>query len=338
MNFNEKDILTLKKFIENANTITLLSHNNPDGDAIGSTSAMFHYLKEKGKNVVTIFPNNPPEHLKFIHDGVNPIVVEKEFQKAKQRLQESDLLMILDMNALHRSNENLQNIINELSLTKILIDHHEKPETFDLNFSYPDASATCEVVYSLLNTLENKEVFSKAISLPLYCGIMTDTGSLSYSCDHPEIYYIVGNLVKAGLEPRNIHYDIFNKWSEKRMKLFGYATCKKLEIFEKERAAYIWLTKEELKDYDYKTGDLEGLVNECLKLEKVDFGILVSERKDHIKLNFRSKYPTINVEKFASKWNGGGHIMAAAAKSKEPMEVVREKLKKQIKAKEFLSE
>lgn len=339
MKFSKNGIEKLRNLIETSQKITLITHYNPDGDALGASAAVFYYLKEKGKDVVSIIPNTFPKNIGFVVESIDYIIAEKEFKKAKNRILDSDCLIVLDMNANHRSGDNLEKVLNETNITKVLLDHHVSPEKYDIVFSYPQASATCEVVYNVLKRLDNKKIFSYDVSLPLYAGILTDTGSFSYSCDHSEVYDVVSNLLKAGLKASKIHQKLFDTYSYHRLSLLGYAIGKKFRFFPEQRAAFIYLTKRELKRFHYEIGDLEGVVNYCLKLEKVDFCALLSEREDKVRMSFRSKDPSVDVNVFARKyWNGGGHVMAAGGKSYEEMDVVVEKLTKQIKEKKFLQQ
>ncbi|MBR1769571.1 MAG: bifunctional oligoribonuclease/PAP phosphatase NrnA [Bacteroidales bacterium] len=338
MRFTKKDILKLEEHITKANKITVITHYNPDGDALGSSVALYHYLKTLNKDCLCLIPNPYPSNLEFVLEDTDFIIAEKSFKNAKQRLLQTDLLFLVDMNNNSRCGDNLEKVLNELSCTKILIDHHLKPDAFALNFSYPESSATCEVLYNILKRLTKRKVFSEKISKALYLGLITDTGSLSYSNDNPEIYSIISNLLKSGLKASKLHQKIFDTYSVSRLRLLGYAISHKMKVFSKERAAFISLSKEELKRYNYQTGDLEGVVNYSLKLAGVDFCALLSERDDKIRMSFRSKDPSIDVNLFARKfWNGGGHVMASGGKSYEKLSEVERKLTAQIKNKSFLN-
>lgn len=338
MRLTKKKIEELRNYIFNSKRITLITHNNPDGDAIGSSTGMYNYLKGLDKDVVLIIPNTPPTSLHFLLEDVCYINAERDFKKVKARFFETDLLIVLDMANSGRAGENIEKLLNESPINKILFDHHENPEKYDLVFSEPKASSTCEVVYRVLVKLENKKVFSISISQSLYSGLLTDTGSFSYSCDNTDVYSIASNLLKAGLVPSKLHQKIFDTYSYNRLSLLGYAISKKLRFFPKERAAFIWLSKEDLFKYHYEPGDLEGVVNYCLKLEEVDFCALLSERDGRVRMSFRSNDASIDVNKFANKyWNGGGHIMAAGGKSFENIDDVVKKLTQQIKNRDFIS-
>jgi bifunctional oligoribonuclease and PAP phosphatase NrnA len=339
MKFRTKDIAQLKDYITEAQHISITTHFNPDGDAIGSTCGMYHYLKALGKDVKIIYPNNIPYSMSFLLQGVDYIVAENNFKQAKKHLQDSELLIMNDINDKSRAGDNLEIVLQEITCKTVLIDHHVKRSFYDLNFSYPDASSTCEVVWNILSRLEKKKVFPVDISTSLYSGIMTDTGSLSYSCNEPELYVVISNLLKSGIVASKVNQKIFDTYSKDRLSLLGYAISKKLRVFDKQRAAFIYLSKQELSKYHYQPGDLEGVVNYCLRLEIVDFCALISERDNKIRLSFRSKDKKIDVNKFARKyWDGGGHVMAAAGKSFLSLEEVVKIFTHQIYNNSFIVE
>ncbi|MGP1514972.1 MAG: DHH family phosphoesterase [Bacteroidales bacterium] len=337
MKFRRKDILLFQEYIKEFKNITIVTHYNPDGDAIGSTTALFRYFKLIMKDVQIVIPNYVPHNIDFLLDNVDYVVAEADFKKAKKRLQETALLIIADMNENSRTGDNLEKVLSVLDCKKVMIDHHIAPFQYDINFSYVHASSTCEVVWNVLNRLSNKKIFPMDISTSLYVGIMTDTGSLSYSCNHPELYMVISNILKSGIKANKINQKIFDTYSKERLGLLGYSISKKLRVFDKQRAAFIYLSVAELDKYHYQPGDLEGVVNYCLRLEGVDFCALISERDKKIRLSFRSKDENIDVNKFARKyWSGGGHVMASGGKSFLPLNEVVKKLTEQIYKKEFI--
>ena len=337
MRFKQKDISKLQQAINQAKTITIVTHFNPDGDAVGASCALYHFLNDMNKDVHVIIPNSVPEGLSFVLDNVRFTIAEKNFQVSKKRLLTTDLLFILDMSANHRSGEALEKVLDALNVNTVIIDHHINAADFGLSFSYPQASSTCEVVWNILYRLTNKKIFSKQISTLLYAGILNDTGSLSYSCNRPELYTVIANLLKSGIKANKIHQKIFDNYSYNRLKLLGFAISKKMKVFPEKHAAFIAISNSELKHYKYQPGDLEGVVNYCLKLENVHFCALLSERDNKIRMSFRSKDESIDVNKFAAKyWNGGGHKMASGGKSFESLDEVIKKLTLQIENNEFI--
>lgn len=336
MRFNRKDIISLAKYIEQSKTISIITHFNPDGDAIGSSSALYHYLKDLNKDILVIIPNSVPEGLMFLLEGTQYVIAEKKFKVAKERLLTSDLLFTLDMNDNSRGGEALELVLNTMQCKRVLIDHHLNPSQYDVSFSYPKASSSCEVLWNVLKRLTNKDIFSKAISTCIYSGIMTDTGSLSYSCNEPNLYVTISKLVQGGVEPNKLNKQIFDSYSLARLRLLGYLISQKMKVFYEHKAAFIYVSKKELDSYSYTAGDLEGVVNYCLKLKGINFCALLSERDNKIRMSFRSKTDDIDVNKFANKyWNGGGHKAAAGGKSTQSLQWVIKQLTKQIENEEF---
>ena len=264
MKFKTKDITALKESVIKAGKITLITHLNPDGDAVGSCVALYHYFKILMKDILIIIPNTPPANLLFILKGTDYIIAEKDFKSAKKRFAQTDLILITDMNANGRAGENIEKILNESEADKILIDHHISPEKYPVVFSYPEASSTCEVVWHVLHKLSGKKVFTQEISSALYLGIITDTGSFSYSCNNPELYIVISNLLKSGIKANKINQSVFDTYSNDKLQLLGYAINQKMRVFPDKRAAFIYISAAELKKFNYKPGDLEGVVNYCL--------------------------------------------------------------------------
>ena len=334
MILNEETIERFFKLIESSNNIVLLSHFNPDGDALGSTVGLYKFLKEFGKeNLCIIYPNEYPENFSFLYEGVNHIIASNGLINAKQAIKEADLLIYMDLNKLSRTSEELEQYLQEQTAPTVLIDHHINPDKFDVVFSEEEASSTCELTYKIIKRIDASKL-NKAIGEALYAGLCTDTGSFSYSCSRRDCFDIAADLVELGVEVAPLKRQIFDLSSESRLKLLGYLLSEKLRVFPEFRTAYISVSSKELRQFNFKKGDLEGVVNYCLKIEGVEFAALISERQDSIRLSFRSLTPTIDVNKFANKyWNGGGHQLAAGGTSKESLETVIERFENQVKSK-----
>lgn len=334
MILNEETIERFFKLIESSNNIVLLSHFNPDGDALGSTVGLYKFLKEFGKeNLCIIYPNEYPENFSFLYEGVNHIIASNGLINAKQAIKEADLLIYMDLNKLSRTSEELEQCLQEQTAPTVLIDHHINPDKFDVVFSEEKASSTCELTYKIIKRIDSSKL-NKAIGEALYAGLCTDTGSFSYSCSRRDCFDIAADLVELGVEVAPLKRQIFDLSSESRLKLLGYLLSEKLRVFPEYRTAYISVSSKELKQFNFKKGDLEGVVNYCLRIEGIEFAALISERQDSIRLSFRSLTPTIDVNKFANKyWNGGGHQLAAGGTSKESLETVIERFENQVKSK-----
>lgn len=334
MNFIQEDINKLREQINKCDNIVLLSHFNPDGDALGSTVAFYKFLKELGKtNLTIIYPNEYPHNFSFLFEDVNHIIASNALLTAKRVLKEADLLIYMDLNKVSRTSEELENIINTLTKPTVLIDHHVAPDEFDISFSDDQASSTAELTYKLIQDLSPSH-FNLSIAEAIYTGICTDTGSFSYSCSRRDCFDIVAQMVEMGLRIAPIKRQVFDLSSENRLKLLGYLLSEKLRVFPEYKTAYISVKRAELQRFHFQKGDLEGVVNYCLRIEGIEFAALISERNDKIRLSFRSTSPDIDVNQFANKyWNGGGHVQAAGGTSTLSIEEVIEIFENQIKNK-----
>lgn len=333
MLFPKTDILDLKNKIHEANTITLVSHFNPDGDTIGAVSAFYHYLNSKNKNLKVVIPNEYPAFLEFIMKDIPSIIGSKQLEEAKLAFNETDLIICLDFNSVKRVGDILMDSLLFSNKPKLLIDHHLDPEqeNFSPIFSKINVSSTSELLYEVILLMEgNNSFLTKDISQSLYLGICTDTGSFSFSCNERRTYEVVAELVDKGVNVEYVHQEVYNTYSENRLRLLGFCLCERLKVFPKQGAAFIYLTKNDLRRFNYQIGDCEGIVNLCLSMKGIDFGALITERVDRIRLSFRSKH-NFDVNLFARNyWNGGGHKKASGGFAQESLDSVIERLTKQI--------
>jgi phosphoesterase RecJ-like protein len=228
----------------------------------------------------------------------------------------------VDLNVFDRT-ATLQKTLEDAVAVKILIDHHINPDTsFDIVYSVTEkTSSTCELVYNfIVNMLDGEKFMNKQIAECLYVGIITDTGSVSYSCNNQSTYHVLGNLFQYGIDGEEIHRKVYDNYSESRVRLLGYCLAERLTVLDEYATSYIYLTKEDLTKYDYKQGDIEGIVNYGLSMKTVRFTALFSERDDRIRVSFRSK-GDFNVDDFARlHFKGGGHKNASGGNSYKTME------------------
>jgi len=333
---NNPNILTtiqinaIRQLLENTKNILITTHHNPDGDAIGSSMALYHTLKSAGIESTVVVPNTIPDSISWI-EGSDEILIfeEQDSSKIDQVFAEAGLIFCLDFNAPRRVGEKMQKPLEASSAVKILIDHHPQPQTsaFDYLYSETSASSTAELVYKFLQLLEFEKHINKAAAESLYTGIVTDTGSFSFSCNDPDIYLITADLIKRGVDAELLHRRIFDTFSEKRLRLMGYAIHQKLLVLHTFHTAIISLTKEELERFDHKAGDTEGIVNLPLSISNINVSILLTERDDLIRLSFRSK-GDFEVNKLAGEhFDGGGHRNAAGGNSELSMQETIEKIK-----------
>ncbi|MGZ3900273.1 MAG: DHH family phosphoesterase, partial [Bacteroidia bacterium] len=305
----------LKGFIKKTKNIVIVTHWSPDGDAIGSSLALYHYMKALKKTVTVVVPNEYPEFLQWMPGDKAILNFEKDAAKVNKLLNKADAIFTLDFNTLKRI-EKLGAEIESAKAPKILVDHHQQPDSYATYYFHDvKACSTCELVYDLIVGFGDKKLIDKKIASCLYVGLMTDTGSFRYSSVNSKTHLIISELLKTGIIPSDIHSAIYDTYSEDRMKLLGYALSEKMTIINGFPVAYIALTEAELKRFNYKKGDTEGLVNYPFAIKGIKACALFNEGEGGVKVSFRSK-GTIDVNKFArAHFNGGGHINAAGGKS-----------------------
>ncbi len=303
-------ILNTKK----SQKISIITHVHPDGDAVGSSLGLYEFLNQKGfSNISVITPNDYASFLKWMPGNEKIIIAEENYESACNLIIGADILFCLDFNHPDRS-DNLANLLYKSNAKTILIDHHPQPaDSFDFVFSYIDTSSTAEIIFKFISAID-KDVINKDIAACLFAGIMTDTGSFSYGCNNPETFTICADLIETGINPENIHQLVYNTYTENRMRLLGYCLSKKLTVISELNSAYIYLTIKDLEYFNHQDGDTEGIVNYALSIRNIDFAALFVEKKDHIKISFRS-VGSIDVNVFARLYfNGGGHKNAAGGK------------------------
>jgi len=318
----------LKNLLSSKQNVVITTHVNPDGDAIGSSVALFNFLIKMGHNVSVIVPNDYPDFLKWMKNDELIINYSNSKNESQEKIKNASLIFCLDFNNLNRIND-LGDYISESKAKKVLIDHHLDPSDFyDYKIHDVKASATAELVYNFLIELDSNAV-DKDISEALYTGILTDTGSFKFSMS-PKVHKIVSDLMSRGVDIGFINNKIYDSNSLDKLKLIGYALSEKLEVISNGNAAYIVLSRKDLKDHNFKKGDTEGLVNYALSISNVNMAVLIIETKERIKFSFRS-IGQFSVNEFAKKYfNGGGHKNAAGGSLEDKLSVALEKFLKDI--------
>ncbi len=312
----EQSILEITSDLSTANNIVIVPHKGPDGDAIGSSLAMYHFLKGKGHDVTVIAPNDYPDFLKWLPGQEDIMIFEKDYMLCKPLIANADIIFTLDFNDLSRTGD-MQDSLIEAEATFIMIDHHPEPSTY-AHHTYSDAtmSSTCQMVYQFIDKLRAVKSITPEIATCLYTGIMTDTGSFRFRSTSSETHKVIADLIKRGADNAKIHQQIYDTSSESRLKLLGVA-LQNLRVNKELRTAYITLSQEELDQNNFRKGDTEGFVNYGLSLEGIIFAAIFIEHKVDgiIKISFRSK-GSFNVNQFSrAHFHGGGHINAAGGKS-----------------------
>ena len=309
---SDEKIQKVKKYIEKGERFVIVTHISPDGDALGSALGLYHFLIAYGKEQVTIVvPNHFPQFYKWMPGRKEIVIHEKYPEFAEQFIQNADVIFCLDFNEPKRI-EKMAPAVLAAEGKKVMIDHHLYPSDFCHQvISVPEMSSTSELVFRLLCQMGEFNLVNKDCATCIYTGMMTDTGSFTYNSNKPEIYTIICELIKKGIDKDWIYRQVNQVHTEDRLRMMGYVLYDKMKVYPEKRAALITLSKDELDRFHYKSGDTEGFVNLPLSIENVDLSVFIREDKEYIKISLRSvgDFPC---NQFASQYfNGGGHKNAS---------------------------
>ncbi len=325
------DIQAIQELLATPKKIAIIPHRSPDGDAMGSTLAMYHFLLKGNHTPIVVAPNEFPEFLAWLPGSETVLVYEKDKENVARILQQQELIFTLDFNALHRTGE-MEFVLNKLSAPFIMIDHHEKPDNYAAyTFSDTGYGSTCEMVYNFICDLGRRDLIDKTIATCIYTGILTDSGSFKFPKTTGTTHRIVADLIDLGVENSNIPALLFDNGSYDSLQLLGRA-LQNMRVFPELKTSYMTLSQEELTRYNYVKGDTEGIVNYGLSIKGIIFTAIFIEHADEkiIKISFRSQ-GAFDVNQFAREhFNGGGHINAAGGKSNLPLEETIKKFEKII--------
>lgn len=303
----------------------IIPHISPDGDAVGSCSALYQVLDKVGIECRLLTCDYIPEYLRFLKNIEDVISFQDRANLCKQIIADADVIFMLDHNTVKREGD-LEPYVTAFKGERIIIDHHPEPEEQDFVISDTQVSSTCELLYGVVTELWGPGLIDTDVANALYTGINTDTGGLSHNSSRPETYRIIADLLECGLDKAFVHEHIYQMNNLSRLRLIGNTLLNKLEINPDFPVAVMPITKEELDRYDYKDGDLEGLVNIPLSVQNICVSIQVTERKERVKLSFRSK-GDIPVNEWAKAYfSGGGHLNAAGGQMDAPLEEVVKKI------------
>jgi bifunctional oligoribonuclease and PAP phosphatase NrnA len=295
--------------------IVIVSHRNPDGDAMGASCALYNYFLGLGHRVNLVVPNNYPQFLNWLPNIKDTLVYEWHKTRCNTVFKSCDILFAVDFNDLSRIREFQEQLV-PVNCYKILIDHHPDPGDFaDLSISDTRVSSSSELVYLFLKSLKTQAIINTDIAECLYTGIMTDTGCFSFNSSQRQTFEIVGDLIDLNIDKDKIYSLVYNNFSIDRMRLMGYCLHEKMTYLPQYNTAFIELTQEDIKKYNFKVGDSEGFVNIPLSIKGVILSVLFTEKDDVVKLSLRSK-GSFAVNKIAREYfNGGGHFNAAGGES-----------------------
>jgi phosphoesterase RecJ-like protein len=327
-----RPISEIFNLIEQPKSIAITFHQKPDADAMGSGLGLYNYLIQFGHTVTVISPTNWPAFLNWMPGAKKVVDFEMQTEKAISILKQAEMVFCLDFNVLSRTKK-MEPVLESLSCTKILIDHHQQPQfdAFDYGISDPDKSSTAEMIYDFIVASGQSEKINAETAECLYAGVMTDTGSFRFNSASANVHRMIAELKDRGLQHSQIHENLFDNFLEKRFRFFGNILLNRMEIFYEFNTALIAIPQSDLIKYNVKTGDTEGLVNFPLSIKGIKLAAVVIDRGDERKSSFRSK-GGFDVNTFARKYfNGGGHFNAAGGKNTESLEEVVQKFKEAIK-------
>ncbi|RNI35290.1 bifunctional oligoribonuclease/PAP phosphatase NrnA [Hanamia caeni] len=312
--------------------IAITFHQKPDADAMGSGLGLYNFLIQFGHTVSVISPTNWPSFLNWMPGAKKVFDFELQKEETLNVLEKTDWLFCLDFNVLSRT-KNMEPVIEGLNCTRILIDHHQQPQTeiFDYGWSDVNKSSTAEMIFDFIMASGNEEKINSEVAECLYAGVMTDTGSFRFNSASSDVHKMVAKLKERGLNHSQVHENLFDNFLETRYRFFGNTLLNRMELFYEYNTALIAIPQKDLIRFNVKTGDTEGLVNFPLSIKGIRLAAVIIDRGDERKSSFRSK-GGFDVNSFARKYfNGGGHFNAAGGKNKEPLEEVIAKFKKAIK-------
>ncbi|MBO7140215.1 MAG: bifunctional oligoribonuclease/PAP phosphatase NrnA [Prevotella sp.] len=330
---NEAQLSQLDQLIISADTILITCHKSPDGDAIGSCLGWAEYLRSRGKDPTVIVPDQFPDFLMWLPNTEKIVRYDKHKEKCDMLFKIADLVFCLDFNATSRVSD-MESALVSTPAPKVLIDHHLDPTVpAVLSISHPEASSTSELVFRIVWQMDGFKSLGRQFAIPVYCGMMTDTGGFLYNSSRPEIYFIIGELLTKHIDKDRIYRNVYHNYSEDRIRLMGYVMYEKLTYLPEYHAAYYAITKDELRRFHFIKGDAEGLVNIPQQIKGLRLSISLredTEKKNLIWVSLRSvdQFPC---NKMASEFfNGGGHINASGGHLDMTMEEAVETVRRAI--------
>ncbi|MFB1039617.1 MAG: bifunctional oligoribonuclease/PAP phosphatase NrnA [Polaribacter sp.] len=314
--------------IQAASYIVITAHKSADGDSIGSSLGLLHFIEKLGKKAIICHPDKAPDFLYWL-DTTNILLMEENPEEVTAAIKKADLFFCLDYNAISRVGPEIQVLLEEATGKKIMIDHHLNPEEFPaITLSETTASSTSQLIVDLIEHSGHLDMLDEKIGTPLYLGILTDTGSFRFNSVKPRTHEVLAKILRAGVEHHLIHEKLNDNNTESRLRLQGYAMSEKLEILYDYNVAIISLSKEELAKYNYKKGDTDSLANLVLSIKGMKAAIVFTERDGIMKISFRSKGAENPVNLLAKEhFNGGGHANASGGMSDLTVTETLEKLK-----------
>ncbi|MBR1401094.1 MAG: DHH family phosphoesterase [Prevotella sp.] len=320
MNINllsDQELAFLRQLIDEAQHVVLCCHQNPDGDALGSCLGWAEYLRTQGKAPMVTVPDMFPDFLHWLPESHLIVRYDKHPEEVEAAFANADLVFCLDFNRPERM-EKLGDVMLSSPARKVMIDHHPDPSIpAVLAVSHPELSSTSEIVFRLIWQLGGFEEMTRKAAIPIYCGMMTDTGGFTYNSTNPEIYFIISQLLTKRIDKDKIYRNVYNNYSQSRIRLMGFVLYKKLVVVPDKHVSYFMLTRHDLRRFYFVKGDAEGLVNIPLQIKGMKLSISLredTERDNLIWVSLRS-VDDFSCTKIAEKYfNGGGHLNASGGR------------------------
>lgn len=313
----EDQVAQLSHLISTSQNIVITCHHNPDGDAIGSSLGLAAYLWSLGKEVNVIVPDQYPDFLQWLPNTEKIVRYDKHKEKCDMLLKISDLVFCLDYNTLSRV-DNMETAMREMKTPLVLIDHHLDPDVpAILTISQPAASSTSELIFRIVWQLGGFESQNKHFAIPVYCGMMTDTGGFQYNSSQCEIYFIISQLLTKKIDKDKIYRNVYHNYSENRLRLMGYVMYEKLVYLKEYNTSYYTITKEEQRRFHFIKGDAEGLVNLPQQIKGLKLSVSLredTEKENTVWVSLRSVDDFPCNKMAAQFFNGGGHLNASGGR------------------------
>lgn len=330
--FDKEKIAALEEVLKSATNIVVVAHKSPDGDSIGSSTALAAFLTNNDYNVTICHPDPAPSFLNWMVGAKEILTYQNEPEKVSEKIGKADIIICLDFNQMGRLGAEMGEVVKNAGAKKVMIDHHLYPsDEFDIVFSDTQACSTAQLVYEFIASLNKTHLIDKTIGASIYCGIMTDTGSFRFPSTAPKTHRIIADLMELGVNGSQVHENVYDTNTIERIKLRAFALNNKLELMENCKTVIISLTEDELHAYDFQHGDTEGLVNVGLSIDGINKSIFLKELNGLVKISFRSKGVDNPINEFANKYfNGGGHANAAGGAFEGTMEEALKLLKQKL--------
>ncbi len=333
--FTQSQLQEIKNLLLPENKVVIITHYNPDGDAIGSSLGLKHFLKTLGLEPIVIVPNDFPKFLKWMPEAKKTIIADYKRKMASDAIKDADVIFCLDFNA-HNRIGIVGDWLANATAKKILIDHHQQPEDFDFVYSDVTIPATCQMIYHFIEALGKEDLVNQNIAECLYTGIMTDTGGFRFRSTSATTHRIVANLIEKGADPAMITSNTWDTNTVSRLHLLSLILGR-IELVKDGKVAILYLKRDELKEFGFEKGDTEGFVNYGLSIAGTKMSAFFMEDlyEDFIKISFRSK-DDVDTNAFArAHFNGGGHINASGGKYFKNIHETIKDFKEKIEEEEF---